>query len=333
MKSQYLNTGKFVISLDYELVWGRVDKISSTSSNERMETVPTVVERILELFDNYKIHATWAVTGALFCKNKIEFEERIPMNKPTYREQELSSYNYYDSANKNIGMSQKEDRSHWGFNTLQAIINAPNQEVGTHTYSHYYCLEEGQTLDQFETDVALAVQVAKKLEIQLESIVFPRNQVNKDYLHICKKYGLSTYRGTEKGNLWQARSRKKLAFHTRLLRYIDSYIPISGYNTFELHQSGEARITDVPSSLFLRPFNGKLSLLEVLKLRRVKSSMKYAAKHGLIFHLWWHPHNFGKNLDENMKNLENILRYYKLLNKKYQFASCTMAEAAKEFNS
>ena len=52
--------------------------------------------------------------------------------------------------------------------------------------------------------------------------------------------------------------------------------------------------------------------------------MKYAAKNNEVFHLWWHPHNFGSNMEENFYNLEEILKEYTKLNNKYDFKSSTM---------
>ena len=57
--------------------------------------------------------------------------------------------------------------------------------------------------------------------------------------------------------------------------------------------------------------------------------MTYAAKNNCTYHLWWHPHNFGINQDENFSFLEKILMHYKQLNKEYQFQSYTMSELAK----
>jgi hypothetical protein len=54
--------------------------------------------------------------------------------------------------------------------------------------------------------------------------------------------------------------------------------------------------------------------------------MTYAAKNNLVYHLWWHPHNFGVNLDQNIIMLNKILLHYKNLNKKYNFESITMSD-------
>ena len=54
-------------------------------------------------------------------------------------------------------------------------------------------------------------------------------------------------------------------------------------------------LINIPSSRFLRPYNGS-NYLETKKLQRIKNSMDHAAKTNQGFHLWWHPHNFGRNL-------------------------------------
>ena len=52
--------------------------------------------------------------------------------------------------------------------------------------------------------------------------------------------------------------------------------------------------------------------------------MTYAAKNKKILHLWWHPHNFGRDSEKNLINLVKILEHYKSLHSKYNFQSITM---------
>ncbi len=46
--------------------------------------------------------------------------------------------------------------------------------------------------------------------------------------------------------------------------------------------------------------------------------MSYAAKNNLIYHLWWHPHNFGANTAKNIQNLTKLLNHFQYLSKKYR---------------
>jgi hypothetical protein len=54
--------------------------------------------------------------------------------------------------------------------------------------------------------------------------------------------------------------------------------------------------------------------------------MTHAAKNNLTYHLWWHPHNFSINQDENF-SFRKILTHYEILNTKYNFQS-TMSTLA-----
>jgi hypothetical protein len=56
--------------------------------------------------------------------------------------------------------------------------------------------------------------------------------------------------------------------------------------------------------------------------------MDTAAKSGRTFHLWWHPHNFGVHLEENMAVLTSIAEHYIKLNRETDWPSLTMAEVA-----
>ena len=56
--------------------------------------------------------------------------------------------------------------------------------------------------------------------------------------------------------------------------------------------------------------------------------MHHAAKHGLTFHLWWHPHNIGVMTDRHLHQLEEIFSYYQKMKETYGMESLTMKEMA-----
>src|SRR3546814_17983972 len=56
--------------------------------------------------------------------------------------------------------------------------------------------------------------------------------------------------------------------------------------------------------------------------------MRQAAISGSVFHLWWHPHNFGADIAENMAFLRRILESYRQLADEYGMTSATLAETA-----
>lgn len=313
--------GAFVISLDFEIHWGVSDHRTIESYHENLKNVPVIVRRSLQLFREKNIHATWATVGMLFCKNKNElFSFVSEEHRPQYHESKYSNYVVAEQA----GDSENDDPFHYAGSLISEIQNTPHQEVATHTFSHYYCLEEGQTPEQFYHDIKAAKEIAEREQIEIRSIVFPRNQMGPEYLAKCKENGVLCYRGNFPASLYQFRSRSSESLLKRAARFIDTYLPLTGNRYVD--PSFSDGMLNVPASCFLRPYNSTFSWLEWLRIMRIKREIKAAAKKKKIYHLWWHPHNFGKNLEKNFQILNNILNYYLLLSQKYNMQSLNMAE-------
>lgn len=321
------NTGKFVISLDFELMWGVRDHATPQTYGENIRGVHEALPKLLEVFSKYEIHGTFSTVGFLFFKNKQELLINLPVSKPSYDCNNLSPYesNYLD---ENLKSQYPEDPYHYGFHLIKLIQNTPNQEIGTHTFSHYYCLEPGQNSEAFKDDIAAAIKVASMRGITIQSIVFPRNQVNSDYLKICKDAGVTSYRSNPKSWIYKAKSAEKENIFQRACRFADAYINLSGYNCYSNDYILSEFPLKIPGSSFLRPYSSKIKFLDGFRLARIKNSMTHAAKNNLLYHIWWHPHNFGILQEENFAFLEKILNHYIVLKKKYSFTSYTMTELA-----
>ncbi|PWI29241.1 polysaccharide deacetylase [Flavobacteriaceae bacterium LYZ1037] len=321
-----VSTGCFILSLDFELHWGIFDKKNVADYEENLRNVKLVIPRLIELANAYNIKLTFATIGFLFAKNKEDLLNNNPKLLPSYSNKKFSPYSILNE----IGKDETEDEYHYASRLIELISKSKNHEIATHTYSHYYCLEDGQTKEQFEADLIAAIAVATRRNTVIKSIIFPRNQVNEAYLDICKKHGLTSYRGTEKHSIYNTIDRKfNKKQSTRALRLIDSYINLTGHQTYKLNQvNKDTEILNIPSSRFLRPYSQSLKMFESLKTARVKNAMTYAAMHNEMYHLWWHPHNFGKNIDENFEIIESIFKHYNKLNETYNFNNLTMSEIA-----
>ena len=316
--------GHLVISLDFELFWGIFDVRTLESYKSSLEKVFDIVPRLIELSDKYRIKLTFATVGFLFAKSKEELIQCSPKLKPSYNKSTFNPYRLIDS----IGNNASEDPYHYAPSLIEIIQKNGNHEIGSHTFCHYYCNETGQTAEQFEADLLAAIDIAKQRNIVIESVVFPRNQVNEGDLAICAKHGILSYRGIEKHWMYNTSNTKLLEdpLH-RIFRLLDAYINISGHNTHELEFNNG--LVNVASSRFMRSYSKKLRFLEQMKLTRIKKGMTYAAKHNKIYHLWWHPHNFGENTELNFKALEELFMHYDMLNTTYNFKSKTMSDLAK----
>jgi peptidoglycan/xylan/chitin deacetylase (PgdA/CDA1 family) len=315
--------GLLVISLDFELMWGVWDVTSIQQYGPNITGVKKVIPQLLDIFNFYNVKATFATVGFLFTQNKEELLNACPPIKPAYSNPE---YNVYLKELSKTGNNELDDAYHFGSSLFEQIKKSPH-EIGSHSFSHYYCLEEGQTDEQFNADIEAAVKIAVVKNMQVTSFVFPRNQVNKDYLAVLKNNGFTAYRGNP--DSWIYKPRKFLAeiLLIRLLRLLDTYLPISGYNTHRIHKYADLPV-NIPASRFLKPYSPALKWFENIRLHRIKKEMFKAAERKEIYHLWWHPHNFGINIEKNFSFLREILEHYKMLEKKFGFKSVTMHEAA-----
>ena len=313
-----------VISLDFELYWGVRDEETIENYKENLLGVRFFVPSLLKLFDEYKIHATWLTVGFLFFETRDELIKELPAKKPDYVNDKLSSYGHIN----NIGSNEGEDRFHYAPSLIKMISSSPYQEIGSHTFSHYYCLERGQDISTFREDLEAAIKIAKEYNLRFESLAFPRNQVNNAYLPVCREMGIKAYRGNGSSWIYRARSGENESLLRRGLRVIDAYFNIFGHNSYSIDRIGRDLPIDIPSSRFLYPYFNRLKILELLQLWRILSDLTYAAKKGLVYHLWFHPHDGGADPQRNILFLKKILNHYRNLREIYGMESLNMGELA-----
>ena len=309
--------GKLIVSLDFELFWGMQDCMTLEDYKANILGARKAIPGLLELFKKHNIHATWATVGFLFAESKEEIKQYAPSLLPTYKNSKLSTYNCLE----HLGNDEEEEPCFFAESLLKTISGTPGMEIGSHTYSHYYCREEGQTVDQFEADMRSALSIANKHGYSLSSVVLPRNQCEDEYTRVLAKLGFTAFRDEEDDWI-----HKKVSFRPlmRALRLKDVYFPLTGQGGY--HPGKKCDIWNFTGSRMYKPIFSKLKFMEKMKLHRIKRQMLHAAKNGLTFHLWWHPHNIGVNTDKHMQQLREIFDYYELLHKKYGMRSLNMHE-------
>lgn len=319
-----MEQGVLTISLDVELFWGVHDRKQLEEYRENLAGVREVIRRMLDLFNAYKIHASWAMVGFLFLEDAQELYRSFPSLLPSYADASLSPYVY---AERNREQLQEYAAYHFAPDIVDMIKGYEGQEIATHTYSHYFCLEAGQTAEQFRADLKMARQVARNKGIEIQSIVFPRNQVSEPYLAVCRDEGITCYRGTEEGWIYRASDTKAMFFPVkRAIRLVDSYLNLSGFHTYALKR-GQVPY-NFPASRYLRPYAKQRVFLDPLRLLRINRALDDAALHHRIFHLWAHPHELGNSIVQNLEFIERILSHYEKLCHNYSMRSLHMGELA-----
>ncbi len=322
--------GAFVCSLDFELLWGVRDRYPADGGAYRENLLGSrrAIPAILALFERYRIHATWATVGFAFASCREELEAYWPRERPAYADPRLSPYG------DPVGRDEREDPLRFGASLVERIRSSPGQEIGTHTFSHYYCLEPGQTLETFAADLDAAIRIAAARGVRLRSIVFPRNQLNEAYAPVLRARGIVALRGNPRG--WAYRAGAQDASNgvlRRAGRMLDAYLPVSGGGGagWDDVVRGDG-LCDVRASLFLRPHDPSLRALEGVRLARIARALRSAAREGRLFHLWWHPHNFGRHLEANLRFLETVLRVVAECRERFGMRSLSMGEVAESLS-
>jgi hypothetical protein len=321
--TQSRRPGALVVSLDFELHWGVRDH-TSLDRNERARLLSArcAVQEILSAFQEFSIHATWASVGFLFARSRAELESFTPLHKPTYLDPRLDPYR------ESIGRDESDDPFHFAPSLIAQIQAQPGQEIATHSFSHYYCMEPGQGAREFESDLDCAVAIAASSGYSIDSYVFPRNQVHASYLKILAGRGISSYRGTQASpSNASASFRSQQRPLKRLRRLCDAYVDLEGSQTIQW-PLGEDLIS-VGGSRYLRPHNKILSSLEDLQYRRISNGMNSAAATGELFHLWWHPEDFALHRGHNLRFLRKVLSCYEQCQRRYGMLSLSMKEVAR----
>jgi peptidoglycan/xylan/chitin deacetylase (PgdA/CDA1 family) len=325
MSAPAARRGALVVSLDFELRWGVFDHCPPGAPYERcLLGAREVVPRLLALFEEHGVAATWATVGFLFARSRAERERHRPALLPTYANPAISPYD------QPVGEGEADDPLHYAPALIERILATPRQELATHTYAHYFCTEAGQTAEQFRADLQAALAIARLRGVTLRSIVFPRNQQNPAYAQILREAGIVAYRGNPPGWMWRfADARESAGRGKRALRLLDAYADVSGDGSVGWEEVAQPDgLADVRAGFLVRPYSPRLRHLEALRLRRLRRALRSAARRGRILHLWWHPHNFGAHPDECLAFLRGVLQELAHCREHHGMESLTMAEVA-----
>ncbi len=268
-----MSRGALCISIDLELAWGIWDKPSAEYHRLCAEKERAVVNALLKLFASRAIPATWAIVGRLLGKSgeaptATEFGERI-----------------------------------WSAPDLVDAIRdaSPAHDIGSHGFAHIYFQESDR--DRVREDLRSARRMHDEHGLRFDSFVFPRNQVA--HLDLLADAGIKVFRGIDVG--WHTATRERLGkLPGRAANLVDKLLPIPpAVVEPKAHPYG---LVELPGSMLLLGRNGVRRLVrpEIAEMK-AKLGLRRAARHGGIFHLWFHPSNFYRETDVQLRVLQKIL--------------------------
>jgi peptidoglycan/xylan/chitin deacetylase (PgdA/CDA1 family) len=320
-----MNHPILVISLDFELHWGRFDKVSLQDWEQYYHTTREVVPQLLALFGEYKVEATWATVGMLMANGPEEWKHYSPSDHPEYQKPGLSAYQWFmDSPKSKSCLFAPE--------LVQNIIDTPGQELASHTFAHYYTMEKGHSNHLFRADLMASKRIAReKYDKELTSLVFPRNQYSSGAIQVARKLGFSAIRTNPSDWFWK--KPEKRDWLKKIWRASDSVLSLGNRTSYALEKMDHVMPLSLPASRFLRPFHPQLGAVNQLKIDRIKKEITTAAKRNEIYHIWWHPHNHGNFPDQSLQEVAQILDHFSACRDQYGMQALSMNSVSRNLTS
>ncbi len=316
MKETGLLKSIFTISLDFELAWGTHGAAYLMSDYHKTRQV---IDRLLVLFEKYKISATWATVGHLFLDsctpiNGIKHPSIIRLNVN-------STDDWFQVDPATDGRRNPE---WYGGDIVEKIKNClVAQEIGCHTFSHIDALQEDFTPEHLESELDECRRLANNYKIALQSFVFPKNIIA--HLPVLQKQGYICYRGVD--NNWYASLPIKLK---KIAHVIDNYLAVPTRPVWPILTQG---MWNIPGSYFYPHARGWARYLPVsFRVRKIKAGIKQAVKKKAVYHVWFHPFNIASKPDDLLTGLEMVFSYIDELRAENKIEVLSMGQIAQRLN-
>lgn len=301
-------TGTVVLSLDAELAWGLHDLYPlSTAEQRRVSLARTAWSRLVDLFDEYSIPATWAIVGSILVEDD-EYQVEHPLS-----DQWFSTYR--------DDVTERPKQWH-GTDLVDAVVDAKvDHELGSHSFSHVVFPDA--TPEVAEAECRLARTVGERYDLEFTSFVFPRNEIG--HREVLSETGFDCYRGQRpymlpaipglRGGAALAGGLTKTGGAPTVTPRIDEY-----------------GLVEIPASLFIGTSLGALgsaitALTEDPTVRLATLGIDEAARTGGLFHMWLHPNDITE--EDRVRRIDAILSYLATREEAGDIQIKTMGEVAR----
>jgi peptidoglycan/xylan/chitin deacetylase (PgdA/CDA1 family) len=314
-----LDRGVFILSLDFELIWGTLDLFGTKGYAAACRAERAIIPRLLELLAAHRVSATWCVVGHLFLDRCGPWEGRPhpEVVRPRHAWQPA------DWLGQDPGGDEASQPLFFGRGLVEAVrACAAPQEIGAHSFSHVIYGDAGCSREAAESDLAACVSAARALGLELRSFAFPRNRVG--HLDLLPRWGFTSFRGP--GPRWYEREESP-GWRARLAHLFD-VVRAAAPPTVLPERSPEG-LWNIPGSMIHFPMHGVRRLVPVSRrVARAVKGLDAAAREARIFHLWFHPTNLADRADAMLAGLDSILGHASRLRSQGRLEVLPMCELA-----
>lgn len=309
------DTGVFTISLDFELIWGTLDLYGPGRFIETCRRERIVVERLLDLFAEFEVSATWCTVGHLFLgecsRNHGNSHPEIVRPSPEWVPHEWFSHD--------PGGTEASHPVFYGRGLIEKIrACAVPQEIGCHTFSHVILGDPGCSRATAESELAACVKLAEELGIQMRSFVFPRNRVG--HRDVLRAFHFTSYRSPEPQWYEKWPGAVKRAGH--LFNVLAATEPPVG-----LPERDSEGLWHTPASMLWFPMKpGRLYNPVAFTVKRAKKGLDAAVRRNRVFHLWFHPTDMAEDTERMLNGLRAVLEHARALRNRGDLQVLPMGE-------
>ncbi len=308
---------KIIISLDFEMRWGVHHLYRSDHDLYRteLENVQDVVPATLKMLSDRNIKATWATVGALLLSSWDQYFSLAP-EPPSYSSKMLN-------FNPMYAEKDPEGVLYFAPNLVDEIVRTSGQELAGHSFSHLYFGENGVVENDFISDTDALINAFNiQLSMKPVSYVFPRNQLM--YVNILLDKGFKVWRKNNYG--WHHNNSSNTVsikgFCAKAARFSEALIPIEKNSIYRQKENIGRYI-----SLFVRfELSDSLWKMHFYKIKKLIINLKDDDE----LHIWWHPHNLGKNMNMKLNRLESLLDVVASISIAQQIDLINMSELSDE---
>ncbi|TKX86565.1 hypothetical protein EXE43_07715 [Halorubrum sp. SS5] len=310
MMSRVSDTGSFVISLDTELGWGTFD-VEGFGPDD-YDGTRGVIRRLVELFDEHEVPATWAVVTHILrdCRT----------NRDVHPDSDQTGW--YDTLPCRTGM---DEESWYEPELIDWIRNTSvDHDIGSHTHTHLVAPEhDAKTVSR---DLKRSVSVIEDGEKRVRSFVFPRNRIaHRDRI---RDAGIEVIRGRDARWFESPTVPKALS---RVARLVEEAAKLTPPTVIPRERAG---LVELPGSQVFRPDHGGWEYTpNESQLDRAIAGLNRAAETGEIFHLWFHPFNLVRDPDFLLELLNGVLGHADTLRDSGRLDIQTMAAVAEDYRN
>ena len=314
-----LAKGIFVVSIDFELAWGYVDEKLTAEKKAAIRREAEAIIRLLNLFDEYNIPATWGVVGHLLENDCVWSGGRAHADfpRPIMADEKRDWFAAHPAPS-----DPEEDLWFDRCGLVDAIRQArAGHEIASHSYAHLLYGSKQSHPRALEKDLAKAASIHQARGLACSTFIFPRNSVGQ--LDLLRKYGFVCYRGRR--TRWYDPLPRPLGRLAHLASYLS---PIGLTSAPAIGRNG---LVDIPDSLLLMSRGGvRRHLPPACVARKARNSLARAAARQEIFHLWFHPYNLVFETERQFAILRSVFQAAARLRGAGKIDILTMKDAARK---